>query len=108
MGLSVLFIKVFQDGGNCMFKPLFDFVTEFFGTITGNGVYDLFLVAIISQILYYPSCNLVGKLYFSGLIESRSAGSFFHWFFKALFFVVTVIVIGIGYKIFLFISGLFT
>lgn len=46
-----------------MFKFIFDCVTDVFGKITGNEVYDWFLVLIISQILFLPAYGIVGRMY---------------------------------------------
>jgi hypothetical protein len=90
-----------------MFRIIFEFVTEVFGNITGNILLDYFLVALISQLLYPVSYRLVGRLFDSGVIESRAAGSFFHWLIRGIMFIVVVVVVGLLYKAYMFFKGVF-
>ena len=90
-----------------MFKPIYEYITEVFGKITGNTLYDFIIVALISQILFLPAFRIVGDMYKLGMIESKAAGSFFHWLIRGIFFIILVVFIGLGYHAYLFIKGIF-
>ena len=46
------------------------------------------ILTILHQLVYTQAFSMVGNLYHSGYISGRFIGSFLHWFFRAISFLV--------------------
>lgn len=90
-----------------MFKLLFDFITELFGSITGNWLIDLFIVAIISQVLYPIAFYKVGQFKRATGINDGCFLSFLHWSIRGVFFIIVASILSVIYKIYIIIDGCF-
>ena len=70
-----------------MFKLLFEFLTEPLG-LPIEWYYEYIILAVVGFIAYIIAFRCVGSMYSEGFINSRGAGSFFHWLIRLIFFVV--------------------
>ena len=68
-------------------KPIFELLTGEF-VLFGNVIYNYIAMGIVGLIAFVIAFKLVGMLYDADIISSRSAGSFFHWFFRFVSFIV--------------------
>ena len=70
-----------------MFKLLFEFLTEPLG-LPIEWYYEYIILAAVGFIAYIIAFRCVGSMYREGFINSRGAGSFFHWLIRLIFFVI--------------------
>ncbi len=70
-----------------MFKFIFDFLTEPLG-LPIEWYWEYIILAVVGTIAYYLAYNKVGDFYDDGLISGSSAGSFFHWIIRSVYFIV--------------------
>lgn len=49
--------------------------------------YEYLILAVIGAVSYIAAFKKVGKLYNTGVINTRISGSFFHWAIRIVFFV---------------------
>ena len=70
-----------------MFKFIFDLATEPLG-LPIEWYYEYVILAVVGFIAYIIAFRCVGSMYREGVISSRSAGSFFHWLIRLIFFVI--------------------
>lgn len=89
-----------------MFKPLYEYFIGFFGTITGNWLIDAIIAGAISQGLYPLVYRIVGNIKYETGVNNRCALSLLHWIIRAILFVVTVFIISLGYKGYMFFKGI--
>lgn len=77
---------------NIIFKFMFERLTDPLG-LPINPLYEYAILGIIGLIAYAIAYNKVGDMYHIGLIDGRTAGSFFHWFIRGFLFVVMWLVV---------------
>lgn len=70
-----------------IFKFMFERVTDPLG-LPINPLYEYAILGVIGLIAYAIAYRKVGDMYHGGLIDGRTAGSFFHWLIRGFLFVV--------------------
>lgn len=85
-----------------MFKLIFEFLTEPLG-LPIKWYWEYILLTFIGLIAYVIAFRCVGKMYKSKSIRSKTAGSFFHWLIRLMFFVI---IWAIAYGVIAFIKWL--
>lgn len=70
-----------------MFKLLFEFLTEPLG-LPIEWYWEYIILAVVGFIAYIIAFRCVGKMYKSKTIRGKTAGSFFHWLIRLIFFVI--------------------
>lgn len=70
-----------------IFKFMFERLTDPLG-LPINPLYEYAILGIIGLIAYVISYIKVGDMYHDGMIDGRTAGSFFHWIIRGFLFVV--------------------
>lgn len=58
-----------------------------------NPLYEYAILGVIGLIAYLIAYNKVGAMYHIGLINGRTAGSFFHWLIRGFLFLVMWLVV---------------
>lgn len=72
---------------NIIFKFMFERLTDPLG-LPIDSLYEYAILAVIGAIAYCIAYSKVGDMYHGGMIDGRTAGSFFHWIIRAFLFVV--------------------
>lgn len=72
---------------NIIFKFMFERLTDPLG-LPINPLYEYAILGVIGLIAYAIAYSKVGDMYHGGMIDGRTAGSFFHWIIRAFLFVV--------------------
>lgn len=72
---------------NIIFKFMFERLTDPLG-LPINPLYEYAILGVIGLIAYAIAYRKVGDMYHGGLIDGRTAGSFFHWLIRLFLFVV--------------------
>jgi hypothetical protein len=70
-----------------MFKFVFDLATEPLG-LPIEWYYEWIILGVIEYIAYLIAYDKVGSLYRGDFISGRTAGSFFHWIIRTIYFIV--------------------
>jgi hypothetical protein len=70
-----------------MFKFIFDLATEPLG-LPIEWYYEWIILGVIGYIAYLIAYDKVGSLYRGDFISGRTAGSFFHWIIRTIYFIV--------------------
>lgn len=70
-----------------IFKFMFERLTDPLG-LPLNPLYEYAILGVIGLIAYAIAYRKVGNMYHGGLIDGRTAGSFFHWLIRLFLFVV--------------------
>lgn len=70
-----------------IFKFMFERLTDPLG-LPLNPLYEYAILGVIGLIAYAIAYRKVGDMYHGGLIDGRTAGSFFHWLIRLFLFVV--------------------
>lgn len=70
-----------------MFKPVFELLIEPLG-LPIEWYYEYIILAVIGVIAYSIAYSKVGDMYRCGLIDARTAGSFFHWLIRFFIFAI--------------------
>lgn len=70
-----------------IFKFMFERLTDPLG-LPINPLYEYAILGIIGLIAYVIAYIKVGDMYHGGMIDGRTAGSFFHWIIRGFLFVV--------------------
>jgi len=68
-------------------KPIFDLLTGEYA-LFDNVIYNYIAMAIVGFVAFVIAFSVVGKLYRSGVISSRGAGSIIHWVLRFIAFIV--------------------
>ena len=68
-------------------KPIFELIIGEF-TLFGDVLYNYIALGVIGTLAFVIAFRLVGKIYDSGIISSRAAGSFLHWTIRLVVFTV--------------------
>lgn len=69
-----------------LLKPLFEIITGDIA-VCGSVIYNYIIMFILGEIAFRLAFKLVGDLYHSGIIGSRSIGSLLHWLFRLIIYV---------------------
>lgn len=77
---------------SAIFKFLFERATDPLG-LPINALYEYIILAVIGAVAYGMAYRKVGDMYYSGMIDGRTSGSFFHWVIRAFLFVVLWLVV---------------
>ena len=84
---------------NVIFKFLFERLTDPLG-LPSNILAEYIILGAIGMIAYIVAFRIVGDMYHSGQISTRTDGSMMHWLIRLLFFIpiwaVTYFVIWVG------------
>lgn len=70
-----------------LFRFLFECLTDPL-SIPVNPIAELIILAVINEIVYRIALDIVRKMYRFQLISGQLSGSFFHWLFRGISFVV--------------------
>lgn len=72
-------------------KEIFKFIFERFTdplTLPIPVLYEYIVLMVIGEIAYILAYKKVGNMYHEGWISGGPSGSFFHWFFRGVFFII--------------------
>lgn len=72
---------------SAIFKSLYELGTSPLG-LPINFFYEYLILGVIEVISYGIAYRKVGDMYFRGIINGKTAGSFFHWIIRAFLFVI--------------------
>ena len=70
-----------------IFRFCFDIITDPL-SLPVNPLTEFIILAFISQLAYEWAFGFVGDLYHANIISGRSVGSFLHWLFRYISYVV--------------------
>lgn len=71
---------------SAIFKFMFERLTDPLG-LPINPIYEYIILAVIGFIAYITAYDKVGNLYHDGLIDGKTAGSFFHCVIRLVLFI---------------------
>ena len=86
-----------------IFRFCFDIITDPL-SLPVNPLTEFIILALISQLAYEWAYGFVGDLYHTNIISGRSAGSFLHWFFRYISYVVVWAIVNTAINVYQFIT----
>lgn len=88
-----------------LLKPLFEILTGDIA-ICSNVLYNYIFLLIVGKFAYRVSYDIVGNLYDSGIIASRSAGSVVHWIVRLPFYLLAAYILRALIWVYTFVSSI--
>ena len=86
-----------------IFRFCFDIITDPL-SLPVNPLTEFIFLALISQLAYEWAYGFVGDLYHANIISGRSVGSFLHWLFRYICYVVVWAIINTAIYVYQFIT----
>ena len=72
---------------SAIFSLIFDRITDPLG-LPLEAWKEWLILLVIGTVAYHIAFDIVGEMYASGEITTRTGGSFFHWLIRAVVFVI--------------------
>ena len=86
-----------------IFRFCFDIITDPL-SLPVNPLTEFIILALISQLAYEWAFGFIGDLYHANIISGRSVGSFLHWFFRYISYVIVWAIVNTAIYVYQFIT----